>query len=143
VYVPEVTKQLKPTIETSFRDGQSNTIILTEHYALNCNNTQFFWIVTSSPRTFRIENVDYTARRSSFADVGDVVPNPTAPPTLTFQIRPRIADCNPRIPQSPFSGGLLAGMGDGSVKFVSPGVSSATFWGAVTPAGGETLGSDW
>jgi hypothetical protein len=32
---------------------------------------------------------------------------------------------------------------DGSVRTVAPSVSSATFWAAVTPAGGETLGSDW
>ena len=82
-------------------------------------------------------------RRSSFADVGDVGPNAASPPTLTFQVRPAISDCNPRIPQTPFSGGLLAGLADGSVRMLSPGISPATFWAAVTPAGGEVLGSDW
>lgn len=143
VYVPEVSKQLKPTVESTFRDGQSNTIILTEHYAHNCNNTQFFWMVSSAPRTFRFDNVDYTLRRSSFADIGDVVPNPVSPPTLTFQVRPRIEDCDPRVPQTPFSGGLLVGLGDSSVRLLNPNISPATFWAAVTPAGGEVLGSDW
>jgi len=44
---------------------------------------------------------------------------------------------------SPHTGGINAGMGDGSVRFVSGSVSPATWWAALTPAGGETLGSDW
>jgi hypothetical protein len=38
---------------------------------------------------------------------------------------------------------LLVGLGDGSVRLVNPNVSAATFWTAVTPAGGEVLGPDW
>ena len=32
---------------------------------------------------------------------------------------------------------------DGSVRRLAPGISPTTFWAAVTPAGGEVLGSDW
>jgi type II secretory pathway pseudopilin PulG len=145
IYVPQVTKQLKPTVAGTLLDGQSNTIALTEHFAFNCDGAQFSWMRSEPPFTAwsRVFNRPVTLRRSSFADVGDVMPNAASPPTLTFQVRPRIEDCNPRIPQSPFSGGLLAGMADGSVRLLSPNISPATFWGAVTPAGGEVLGGDW
>jgi hypothetical protein len=34
-------------------------------------------------------------------------------------------------------------LGDGSIRMVSSGISGDTWWGALTPAGGEVLGSDW
>lgn len=82
-------------------------------------------------------------RRSSFADVGDVVPGGVVPPALTFQVRPTIELCNPSILQTPFAAGLLVGLGDGSVRTLGPGISPGTFWAAISPAGGEVLGSDW
>jgi prepilin-type N-terminal cleavage/methylation domain-containing protein/prepilin-type processing-associated H-X9-DG protein len=44
---------------------------------------------------------------------------------------------------SPHTGGINAAMGDGSVRFVSSGVSGSTWWIALTPAAGDILGSDW
>jgi prepilin-type processing-associated H-X9-DG protein len=44
---------------------------------------------------------------------------------------------------SPHTGGINVALGDGSVRFVGLGVSNATWWAALTPAGGETLGKDW
>ena len=41
------------------------------------------------------------------------------------------------------TGGILVGLGDGSVRLVNSAVSPTTWWSAMTPAGGETLGSDW
>lgn len=145
IYVPEVTNRTTATIDVTFQDGLSNTMSLTEHYAFDCAGAQFMWMWTSPPLAMWNPGFQRNSilRRSSFADVGDVVPSPAVTPNITFQIRPRIADCDPRIPQSPFEGGLLAGMSDGSVKFLNPAVSPTTFWAAVTPAGGEVLGSDW
>jgi prepilin-type N-terminal cleavage/methylation domain-containing protein len=51
--------------------------------------------------------------------------------------------CDGGIPSSPHAGGIVTGLADGSVRFASGGISSATWWAALTPAGGETLGSDW
>jgi hypothetical protein len=34
-------------------------------------------------------------------------------------------------------------MADGSVRLASPSISLRTWNAALTPAGGETLGSDW
>jgi prepilin-type N-terminal cleavage/methylation domain-containing protein len=44
---------------------------------------------------------------------------------------------------SPHTGAINAGMGDGSVRTVSPGVSGTTWFAASTPASGEVLGPDW
>ena len=38
---------------------------------------------------------------------------------------------------------MQVGLADGSVRGVSPGVSGTTWWAAMTPNGGETLGPDW
>jgi prepilin-type N-terminal cleavage/methylation domain-containing protein/prepilin-type processing-associated H-X9-DG protein len=44
---------------------------------------------------------------------------------------------------SPHTGGINAGMGDGSVRFVAQGVSATTWWYALTPNYGDVLGNDW
>jgi len=68
----------------------------------------------------------------------------TAVPSAPFQLAPRGAiACDPSLPQTPHVGGMLAGLGDGSVRTVSPTISQWTFAAAVTPAGQETLASDW
>ncbi len=147
VFVKSIAPLSKATLANAYPDGASNTIALSEHYAWMCGSTQFMWFFTSPPLTLfnPVFNMQTTARSSSFADsdAGDVVPDPANPPTIVFQVRPRIEDCNPRVPQSPYSGGLLVGLGDGSVRLLAPGISPATFWAAVSPAGGEVLGSDW
>jgi len=161
-----------PRLPETFEDGTANTIAFAEHYgACNVGSGgglletwfQFFdssdlWILGGS-------------RRATFADGwptvgGDVYPMTIGgisvgtlgvgggrPLTLTFQVMPRVvasnpykaspADCNPTIPQTPHTGGMLTALGDGSVRILSPGIAPTTFWGAVTPNGGEVLGSDW
>jgi prepilin-type N-terminal cleavage/methylation domain-containing protein/prepilin-type processing-associated H-X9-DG protein len=47
------------------------------------------------------------------------------------------------LPSSPHTGGINAGMGDGSVRFVNNAVSGATWWAACTPQANDVLGSDW
>lgn len=141
VFVIYVSDQLSPNIGTFFADGTSNTIVLSEHYSC-CKSYQFRWILGRNPRINQ-SNDSVILRRSSFADMGDVVPNPGATPSVTFQVRPALPDCDARMLQTPYAGGLHVGMADGSVRTVNPAVSPATFWAAITPAGGETLGNDW
>ena len=63
---------------------------------------------------------------------------------IGFELAPRGAiACDPRFPQTPHVGGMLAGLGDGSVRTVSPTISQWTFAAACTPAGQETLAADW
>jgi prepilin-type processing-associated H-X9-DG protein len=44
---------------------------------------------------------------------------------------------------SPHTGGINVGMGDGSTRLVSQGISQYSWYAASTPASGEVLGSDW
>jgi prepilin-type N-terminal cleavage/methylation domain-containing protein len=124
-------------------DGLSNTVLVAEHYAFGCSNAQFSWALGGP--TIRSNLIPAYMRRSSFADVNvdDVVPSPVQTPTVAFQVRPTIAECDPRVPQTPYSGGLLVTLADGSVRLVGAGITPGTFWAAVTPAGGEVLGLDW
>jgi hypothetical protein len=82
-------------------------------------------------------------RRATFADepLGDFTP--IGVPSQTFQLRPSIAECDSRMAQSPYASGMLAALADGSVRTLSRGMSPATYWGTVTPSGGEILGLDW
>jgi prepilin-type N-terminal cleavage/methylation domain-containing protein len=61
-----------------------------------------------------------------------------------FQVAPRgCIPCDPRVAQTPHVGGMLVGLGDGSVRTISPTLSEWTYWAAVTPNGNEALYSDW
>jgi prepilin-type N-terminal cleavage/methylation domain-containing protein len=60
-------------------------------------------------------------------------PNPYTGPT---------SQCDPRVASTAHVA-MQVGMADGSVRGVNSGVSGATWWAALTPAGGETLGPDW
>jgi prepilin-type N-terminal cleavage/methylation domain-containing protein len=44
---------------------------------------------------------------------------------------------------SPHTGGINAGLGDGSVRFISQGVSPSTWYATCTPNAGDLPGSDW
>jgi prepilin-type N-terminal cleavage/methylation domain-containing protein len=59
------------------------------------------------------------------------------------QIKPPQKLCDPRRLQSFSAGGIMVGMGDGSVRSVSTGISQPTWGKAIDPADGLTLGSDW
>jgi prepilin-type N-terminal cleavage/methylation domain-containing protein len=47
------------------------------------------------------------------------------------------------VPVTPHTQGIMCGLADGSVRYVSQGVSPNTWWFAMTPNGGEPLGNDW
>jgi len=56
---------------------------------------------------------------------------PTTAPYRAFQIAPRgCIPCDPRVAQTPHVGGMLAGLGDGSVRSISPTISeyAASDW---------------
>jgi prepilin-type N-terminal cleavage/methylation domain-containing protein len=130
-------------------DGTSNTLMFAEHYAAGCGGIWFRWLLTTNqalgytpPLAFG--GLELRAdRRATFADepLGDFTP--VGVPPQTFQLRPTIAECDPRMAQSPHLSGMLVALADGSVRSLSSGISAVTYWAAVTPSGGEVLGADW
>jgi prepilin-type N-terminal cleavage/methylation domain-containing protein len=149
-------------IPTTFADGMSNTIIIAEKY-YGCGRTKSY---------YEERDASPLLRRPTFADggpilnganQGDVYPvtdpasGVTRPsrPGVTFQVQPVLrvggpmppyapppGECDPALPGTPHRGGMLVALADGSCRTVSPRINPETFWGAVTPSGGEVLG-DW
>jgi len=85
----------------------------------------------------------------------DQPPSPLSNPGLMISIGPGSkpvfspnpylgaqSQCDPRVASTAHVA-MQVGMADGSVRGVNSGVSGTTWWAAVTPNGGETLGSDW
>jgi prepilin-type N-terminal cleavage/methylation domain-containing protein len=64
------------------------------------------------------------------------------PINAPFQVAPKVRDCHTALAQTPHPEGMIVGLMDGSVRTLAPGINPATYWGAVTPSGGEVL-TDW
>ncbi len=67
----------------------------------------------------------------------------TPPNGLPFQIQPKPGSCDPVVLSSPHTGVMPVGIGDGSVRIVSPGISNATWLAVCIPDSGQVPGSDW
>jgi prepilin-type N-terminal cleavage/methylation domain-containing protein len=63
--------------------------------------------------------------------------------TVPFQAGPSAQACNWYVTQGGHDGGMQVGMGDGSVRGVSDGVTITTWRNACTPNDGNVLGNDW
>jgi prepilin-type N-terminal cleavage/methylation domain-containing protein len=53
------------------------------------------------------------------------------------------ANCDARVASSSHTAGVNVALMDGSVRVVNYSISPNTWWYALTPAGGEVMGSDW
>lgn len=114
-----------------FIDGTSNTIIYTEHLrqvALRPSDyLDGFW-------------PDWGGHVYS-SDLGE-----NTGPTALFQTNPLPlnngrANYITGIPGTPHGNVINCGFADGTVRSVASGINGNTWWGAFTPAGGETLGN--
>ncbi|HEY7424027.1 MAG TPA: DUF1559 domain-containing protein [Gemmataceae bacterium] len=110
------------TYPSSIMDGTSNTVFYPEVYSTDTQGHMNDWAGNNQLFT----NGDNAGIGPSYPQFG-VVPS-------AIQIDR---------PASAHTAALNVGMGDGSVRIVTPGVSPQTWWFAITPAGGETLGPDW
>ena len=70
--------------------------------------------------------------------------NPGYAPCNTFQMQPQMfTTCDPSRGQTGHTAGTVCGIGDGSVRLVTAGVSATTWANACDPRDGNVLGSDW
>lgn len=66
------------------------------------------------------------------------------PAARMFQIQPNfLTNCDPLRPQSMHPNGIMCGLGDGSVRFMTGGITPATWASANDPRDGVPLGNDW
>jgi prepilin-type N-terminal cleavage/methylation domain-containing protein len=122
----------------SIPDGLSNTILFTEKYA-QCFNSSYpaggdFWAYYFTGGGIVPYHPGFAISWNGYS-IG---------PASKFQVQPRPYNgaCDPTMASSPHPGGIQIGLLDGSVRFLSAGVSVYTWWYLVTPAGGEVLGPD-
>jgi prepilin-type N-terminal cleavage/methylation domain-containing protein len=118
-------------LPASIPDGTSNTIGVAEKYA-RCNNQGTLWAHGQW-------NPGWEPRFNTWANRG---------PSSKFQVQPSpnpatTSSCDYNRPASSHTGGMNTMLMDGSVRFLSANISANTWWAACTPAGGETLASDW
>src|SRR5262249_49147024 len=140
-------------IPATIPDGTSNTIFMAEKYAVcgpsGTSQSVFYWGETcltcgSSGNTSgacnRLANV-----HTNIGGTGSppMFYNSTGAAAVLPQIKPIPTSCNPCLLQSSFTGGILVGLGDGSVRLVSQGVTVTTWRNAVRPDDGNPLGNDF
>jgi prepilin-type N-terminal cleavage/methylation domain-containing protein len=133
-------------IPATFSDGTSNTIVFAEKYQ-QCGPSPsrvatFFYGETclncGSPSTYA-----GACNRLTAQTYGGSPPMFYASLTVPPQNKPSPYNCNPCLLQGPHPSGILVGLGDGSVRLVSTGISPRTWTLAVQPNDGLVLGSDW
>jgi prepilin-type N-terminal cleavage/methylation domain-containing protein/prepilin-type processing-associated H-X9-DG protein len=127
----------------SFQDGTSNTIGVAEKYA-RCNGSGTLWAHGEwnpqwEPRFF-------TWQDPIFNKVPPVLPQP--PSCSKFQVQPgptpaSTSNCVNTVTSTGHTSGMNVLLMDGSVRNLNQAISIVTWNKALTPSGGEVLGSDW
>jgi prepilin-type N-terminal cleavage/methylation domain-containing protein len=133
-------------------DGTSNTIMYTTRLAV-CERNPNPYRPTYNGSFY---NIAPYANASSWYEWMPVINywlnGPSSTGYITgaatkFQTNPtwagKTSTCDFRLPTAVGSGGILVGMGDGSVRVVNPSIDGVTWFAAMTPTGGEVLASDW
>jgi prepilin-type N-terminal cleavage/methylation domain-containing protein len=145
-------------LPATFGDGTSNTIIFAEKYA-RCNGTG------NPGGTWWMRGVYHGANRPTPGGSDDSYPGDRLSAVFAggkgidgttwltgtaskFLVQPvqflsNPGPCDKRLASSSHTAGMNVTLGDGSVRFLSSGMSPATWWAACTPAGGEILPNDW
>jgi len=128
---------------SNISDGLSNTIFMSEKTAVCVNQNNYDTKIQGDANYYSI----WAYGRTAWQEWNPVFEYQITGAASMFQLAPITsganATCDPRLASAPRVSGILVGLGDGSVKFLSSGVSPTTWGYACTPAGGEVLGSDW
>ncbi len=139
-------------LPTSFPDGTSNTIFWTEKYGIcspdgDPNNGGTQWASRFEPQTAAY--IGYNAFLPGLA-YGTNLPGERAPiygKEGYFQVQPTpwlgSGGCKPGIASTGHAEGIMAALGDGSVRLCAKSMSPNTWWMALVPDDGNTLGADW
>jgi prepilin-type N-terminal cleavage/methylation domain-containing protein len=131
-------------IPATFTDGQSNTIMFAEKYS-HCQSWLTLWGHGAWEHNwmpiFAYGNRAGTLGYRTYAGWG---PRGKVGPASKFQCTPKpLTECDTAVAESPHTAIMNVALGDGSVRSLSCSISATTWWYALTPNGGEVLGSDW
>ena len=143
------------SLPRAFRDGTSNTIVYFERYTI-CNNQgpidySTVWQSAGTnpapywPSVWNGVNQNWTnwSNSTSKPPYPSGIGAAAAPDAFLPQWQPTDSACDPTRLQGYSAGGIQVGLGDGSVRMVSPAISQLTWSYACTPADGNPLGPDW
>jgi hypothetical protein len=128
------TEAGRASLPKTFRDGTSNTILFATKYGFCGENGGSRYASAPSTRTAAFFGQNHAQVKAHPSDK-----------TATFQLRPEGKECctNPLMAQSFTKAGMPVGIGDGSVRIVSPDLTARTWNCAVQPNDGQVLGPDW
>jgi prepilin-type N-terminal cleavage/methylation domain-containing protein len=143
---------------TAMPDGTSNTIMF-GHRLKRCDSTNALGGFTESDWAAYPRDADFgywdvpgfgyqSYRRSKgtttmWAGWPDYTSSTLPTAGIPFQVTPASGSCLWTVLVSPHSGVMIVGLGDGSIRVVSQGISTATWYHACDPRDGVPLGSDW
>jgi prepilin-type N-terminal cleavage/methylation domain-containing protein len=124
----------------SIPDGLSNTVFFAEVYGTcgSSGTTSLLWGSLWADAN-SIWRPGFNLGRSKGG--GGLQAYPASP---KFQVQPQfMLTCDPERPQSGHTGGINVGLGDGSVRMVTPNVSDVTWARVCDPRDQQPLGNDW
>ena len=137
----ELRLQGKPSLDRTFTDGTSNTIIFTERYA-----TCHYSSTNTSTQLASLWADSNGGWRPSFC-VNQNYQWPITKgyqPCLLFQDTPQIfSGCDAARAQSPHPGGINACFGDGSVHLIAANVDQDVWVSACDPRDGVAFEKEW
>ncbi len=131
----------RPSLPATFADGASNTVCFAERYrGCTCGGD------INGPTAFANLWADsnFWWRPAFCINTTDQTPTgPGYPACRPFQVRPDyLTGCDSARAQTPHTG-MVVGLGDGSARIISAGISPATWASACDPRDGTPLGEDW
>jgi prepilin-type N-terminal cleavage/methylation domain-containing protein len=121
-------------LNNTFADGTSNTILYAAK-AGKCGSGSSLYSAINL-RGHAGNAVTYGAF------FGHVIPS-AAGVGVPFQVQPTASACDPEVPSSFYSSGILVALADGGARQVNASASPLTWRQAVLPNDGSVLGADW
>lgn len=125
--------------EHIFNEDGQNTGPVAEAWGEATGN----WPYSDLSPGFWVHVPRWSGVRGSSSVYWQQVPNYPWAYAAVFQQKPLVKQCNPKLLQAIHTGGILVGLGDGSVRQVTQAVSPITWGRAIDPADGLPMGNDW